>query len=190
MNEQIEGKNNNAAHQEAEDSKSRHCCKHRHGHRRCRFGRGIFFVVLIIGMVWAVGAALGHHHHSDWHDFGHGWSQSGVTERLDRMTDRLIDEVDASDQQEDQIRAIARNYTPRLESLKAEHLNNRDAIARLLSQQQVDRQPMGQIRQNELATLDAASSELLQMIADISDVLSYEQRQQLVDGLSRRGYWR
>jgi len=106
------------------------------------------------------------------------------------MTDRLIDEVDASDQQEDQIRAIARNYTPRLESLKAEHLNNRDAIARLLSQQQVDRQPMGQIRQNELATLDAASSELLQMIADISDVLSYEQRQQLVDGLSRRGYWR
>jgi Spy/CpxP family protein refolding chaperone len=178
--EKIDTTNNNDT---GEEGESGHKCKHRRcGGGRCRFGKIIFSVLAIVGIIWVAGAVFGPDcGQGGWHHGNHHWSESNITKRMNRLTDRLIDHVDASQEQGEQIKSIVSSYVPRLQSMKSGHLDNRNAFTHLLTQPEIDRGELERVRQAEFALLNQNSGELVQMIADIADVLTHDQRLKLAD---------
>jgi len=164
--------------------------KQQPGHKRKRCGgrgRFLFGVLAIIGVVWLAGSAFGPGcGHAGWHHGSYHWSETDISQRMDRMSDRLIDHVDASPAQGEQIKAIVNSYVPRLQATKTGHLDNRSAFTRALTEPTVDRSELEAVRQSELALLNSNSQELVQMIADIADVLTPEQRQELASHVKER----
>ena len=104
------------------------------------------------------------------------------------MTERLIDHVDATSAQGEQIKAIVSSYAPRLEETKNAHLDNRTAFTQTLTQTSIDRDKLETLRQSELALLNSNSQALVEMIADIADVLTPEQRQELASDIKERSH--
>jgi len=171
-------------------SHSKHKCKRNHCGKRGRCGRVVFGILAIIGVVWLAGAVFGSGcGYAGWHHAGHHWSQADISNRMDRMTEHLIDHVDATPAQGEQIKAIVNSYAPRLEATKAAHLDNRSAFTRALTQTTVDRSELEAVRQSELALLNSNIQEMVQMIADIADVLTPEQRQKLASDVKERFHY-
>ena len=65
------------------------------------------------------------------------------------------------------------------------HDARRQAVA-LLSQQHVDRAALEALRADQLKLAENASQRLTQALADVADVLTPEQRQQLAERINRR----
>lgn len=180
-----EEKNNDV--EENEEQQSRHKCKQQSCGKRSRCGRFLFGAVAIIGVIWLAGAAFGPGcGYAGWHHGGHHWSESAIDKRMEKMADRLADHVDASPAQGEQIKAIVNSYAPRLQATKTSHLDNRSAFTRALTESTVDRSELEAVRQSELALLNSNSQELVQMIADIADVLTPEQRRELASEVKER----
>lgn len=193
MSEQREEKidqNNN----ENESDKRHRCCKQHHGNgkHKCRwFGRALFGVLAIVGVVTVAGALFGPScGYAGWHHGGHHWSQGDITKRMDKMTDRLIDHVDASAAQEQQIKAITSSYLPRIQSMKSAQLDSRNKLTQLFTQAETDRTQLNRIRKDALGLLDKNSEVLAEMVADIADVLTIEQRQKLAGDIAEFHHYR
>lgn len=182
MSEEINHEQENA-----EQEKRGHSCKRKRCGKRGRCGRFLFALLAVIGVVWLAGIALGPGcGYTGWHHAGDHWSQADISQRMERMSDHLIDHVDASQAQGEQIKAIVNSYASRLQATKSDHLENRTAFTRALTQTAVDRAKLENIRQSELALLNSNSLELMQMIADIADLLTPEQRQKLAADIKER----
>ncbi len=170
------------------------CCKRHHcsGKHKCSwFGRAFFGILAIVGIVTVAGALLGPScGYAGWHHGGHHWKQTDITKRIDKMADRLIDHVNASDAQEQQIKAIASSYLPRIQSMKSAHLSSRSELTQLLTQTEIDRTKLDRVRKNAVGTLDQNSAVLADMIADIADVLTVEQRQKLAGEIAELHHYR
>ena len=170
-----------------EEQQSNHKCKHKRCGKRGRCGRAVFGILAVIGIVWLAGAAFGPGcGHAGWHHGSHHWSETDISQRMEKMSNRLIDHVDASPAQGEQIKAIVNSYAPRLQATRTGHLDNRSAFTRALTEPTVDRSELETVRQSEFALLNSNSQELVQMIADIADVLTPEQRQELASHVKER----
>jgi Spy/CpxP family protein refolding chaperone len=80
-------------------------------------------------------------------------------QRARRITDRLVDELG-----------------PSIEK----HRSFREAMARELAKPDIDREALERLRQDEIALADAASKRAVAAIADLGEVLTPEQRAELV----------
>ena len=184
--EKVDSSNNNES---SGDDKSAHNCKRRHcGEKRGKCGKFLFGTLAVVGVVWIAAAAFGPQcGYAGWNHGGHHWSESDSSKHLDRMTDRLIDRADASREQGEQIKSIVRSYAPRFQSMKSAHQENHKVFTQLLTQSEINRGELETIRQSVFAELNQNSQELVQMIADIADVLTPEQRQQMANEM-RNGF--
>ncbi|GAV19164.1 hypothetical protein MMIC_P0093 [Mariprofundus micogutta] len=176
--------------EEHEQQDSGHTCKREHCGKRRSCGRILFGVLAIIGVVWLAGAAFGPDcGYAGFHHRDHHWSEADLSKRMDKMTDRLIDHVDASNEQAQQIKSITDSYATRLQSGKDKLMDSRKAFTRLLTEENINRAELENVRLSTFELLNRNSQELVQMLADIADVLTAEQRQQLAehakDGLHR-----
>lgn len=93
--------------------------------------------------------------------------------------------VDATPEQEEQIRGIALSAVDDLLPLRAQHLANREAVHAALSGGTIDRAGLEKARVSELKLADQASARLLKAVADAAETLTPEQRAQLHDAVSR-----
>jgi Spy/CpxP family protein refolding chaperone len=62
-----------------------------------------------------------------------------------------------------------------------QHRTNRDEMANVLVQTEIDRSALEQLRSSELALAEQASNRLVNAIADAAEVLTPEQRIQLAE---------
>lgn len=177
MSEEYEIEKTNDHDENNHDKCKSHHCGHRCGKRHGRCRHFIFAILAILGVFWAASAIFDHHHYPRF------CSNSNISEHADAMAEHLSDHVDASDAQSEQIKAVAEAYAPRLQALYSEHTKSRDELIGLLAQPQVDRDKLELLRQTELARLDSGSQELIQMMADIANILTPEQRKSLADEL-------
>jgi len=182
MTEQQQEKelNNEAEEGATTEESPRRCKHHRCGKRHglCRIVVGVFAVIGVIAIACFAFGSHGCHH--GWH---HGVAQlSGaeLTQRIERMSDRALDYVDATDAQREQIASIMQAYKPQFEQAASRHIENRQQALALLGKAEVDRAALEQLRLKAFGSLEANSSELVQMAADIADVLTVEQRQKLI----------
>ena len=113
------------------------------------------------------------------------WGRPHDPEQMRRHADFAIEyalrEVDATPEQVAQVKAIAASAIGALDALHEQHVAHRDALVAALSQPEISREALQEIRAQELALADAASVQLVDALADAAAALTPEQRTKLVE---------
>ena len=115
-------------------------------------------------------------------------------ERFERFVEwkveDMLDEVDASDDQRERVRAIASAALADMGEFRDFRRAGRDALVDALTQESVDREALEALRQSKLETADRASLRLLTALADAAEVLTPAQRAELAEELQSRDWHR
>lgn len=94
---------------------------------------------------------------------------------------RHLDEVNATPEQKARIDALLTQAKVEFAPVHNQVRADRDAFVTLLTQDRIDRDLLEELRQSHLQMADQASRRKVQLIADIADVLTVEQRKALVE---------
>jgi Spy/CpxP family protein refolding chaperone len=127
-----------------------------------------------------------------WHaSHGAGAMDSeAMKKRTDAMAHWMLADVNATEAQQQQIAAIVSATMTELAPLRQKHFEARKQAAEVLAKPSVDRTALESLRAQEMAAADQVSKRITQSIADAAEVLSPEQRAQLVERMQRmRGRW-
>jgi Spy/CpxP family protein refolding chaperone len=119
------------------------------------------------------------------HRFG-GWGHhrmnpEAIREHLDVGVKWALRDVNATEEQQQKISAIAGGALTEITSLRDRHLANKEALHAQLSGASIDRGELEKIRQSQLALADEASRTLVAALADAAAVLTPEQRKALAE---------
>jgi Spy/CpxP family protein refolding chaperone len=112
-------------------------------------------------------------------------SPEAAKEHLQIASKWLLRDIDASAEQQDRVNAIVTGAVDDLFRLRERHQQNRDAFHQQLGGATIDRAALEEIRKSEMGVADEASKRLVQALADVSDVLTPEQRQALAERIHR-----
>jgi Spy/CpxP family protein refolding chaperone len=162
------------------------------GKRRCSYRRsshgflGGFVLGALLGAAVTIG--VGAYSHGDpggWSRGGYDTTAASAIARAEFATDFVLSRVNADESQRQKAKAIVRDTINQLFPLKLEHQASRQAFIDALAQPSIDRAALEQIRQNEMRRADTASTRLVQAVSDIADVLTPEQRTQLIELATR-----
>jgi periplasmic protein CpxP/Spy len=124
-----------------------------------------------------------------------GWDNllpNGVIEafidaRADRMIRHLAVEIDATNEQQDKIKAIVHAAVKDVLPVRDKMLAARATARELLSQPTIDRAAIEKLRAEQIATHEAVSKQIVQAVADAADTLTPEQRRKIIDMLPPGG---
>jgi Spy/CpxP family protein refolding chaperone len=141
------------------------------GHRRGRF----LFVLLAVLTVAGIGGFIGR-------SFAFGPAHFGARDpaaHAERMVKRIASEVKATPEQQARLKTIAEGVAKDLSPLHDRIASSRGDAVKLLSAPNVDRAAIEALRAKQLAAADEASKRVSLALADMAEVLTPEQRQQL-----------
>jgi len=118
-----------------------------------------------------------------WH--GGRWCRTSMgpeaqRERIEFATDWVLNKVNATDAQRTQVRSIVAQTLQDLTPLREQHRQHREAFLAALTQPDVDRATLEDLRRAELQLAETASQRIVTAVADLSGVLTPEQRAELV----------
>jgi Spy/CpxP family protein refolding chaperone len=114
-----------------------------------------------------------------------------VEDRVDRGIRHAAIELEATAEQQEKLRAIAKAAVRDLLPMREKARTVKERAAQLLLQPKVDRAAIEAFRAEQIALADAASRRLAQAVGDIAEALTAEQRQKAHELLQwRRGQWR
>ena len=158
--------------------------------KRRRFFKRAAIATLIGGIAAGIGfKAFAQGGGCGWHRCGYAagpLDPAAVDQHLDRALKHLYVEIDATDAQKQQLGPIVKAAAQDLLPVRARmHDARRQAVA-LLSQPHVDRDALEALRADQLKLAENASQRLTQALADVANVLTPEQRQQLAERINRR----
>jgi Spy/CpxP family protein refolding chaperone len=88
--------------------------------------------------------------------------------------------VDATDEQKQQAKRITDRLVDELRPTVEKHRGFREAMARELAKPEIDREALERLRREEVALVDQASKLAVGSIADLGEVLTAEQRAELI----------
>lgn len=170
-----------------DDGAGRTGSRDRNLHRRAWWRSGGFVALLFaaaVGLAALPGtvAAFGRHGAHGGHG-RHGGDGGGFPEW--RM-EKLLDEVEASDEQRDRIREIVET---RKQSLGALHLRRgelHERVVELLTAEEIDRDALEALRAEQIERMAKASRVLADSLADVAEVLTPEQRVELARHVEER----
>jgi protein CpxP len=160
-------------------------------------GRGWLFVTTIALAAALTGAvasrAVSQH---PWHGPGFMsgvFDPARVEDGADRAVRHLSIEIDASNDQQDKLRAIVKGAVKDLLPMRERAVSARQRGRVLLTQPTVDRAAIEALRAEQLALADAASKRFAQALGDAAEVLTPEQRRKLDERITEfrehRGFW-
>jgi periplasmic protein CpxP/Spy len=133
----------------------------------------------------AIQNSAGLHHSWGGRWGGHAMSPEAAKEHLQIASKWLLRDIDASTEQQDRVNAIVTGAVDDLFRLRERHQQNRDAFHQQIGGATIDRAALEEIRKSEMGVADEASKRLVQALADVSDVLTPEQRQALAERIHR-----
>jgi Spy/CpxP family protein refolding chaperone len=88
--------------------------------------------------------------------------------------------VNATDEQKQQAKRITDRLIDEIGPSIEKHRGFREAVARELAKPEIDREALERLRRDEIALADQASKQAMAAIADLGEVLTPEQRAELV----------
>jgi Spy/CpxP family protein refolding chaperone len=88
--------------------------------------------------------------------------------------------VNATEEQKQQAKRVTDRLIDQLGPMVGKHREHHEAMVRELAKPEIDRQALERIRQEEIALADEASKLAVASIADLGDVLTPEQRGDLI----------
>jgi protein CpxP len=169
-------------------------------------GRGAAFVVVLAVVAGLTGAAItnafsrgpgpgfggfgpgfgpGH-----WHGgglMGESFDPAQAEDRADRAVRHMAIELDATDAQQDKLRAIAKAAVKDLIPLREKVQSARLKARELLTQPTIDRAEIEKFRTEQVALADTFTKRVSQAVGDAADVLTPDQRRKLNDRLPPMG---
>ncbi len=161
--------------------------------RRRRFVTGLVAGGVLGGlMATAIGAwSSNHGGPGGWHGGGR-WcrgtaSPEAQRERAEFAIDWVLNKVNATDEQRARIKTIVATTLQELAPARDEHRQHREAFLVALTQPSVDRASLEDLRRAELQLAEGASQRIVTALAEVADVLTPEQRAELVKMAQR---WR
>jgi protein CpxP len=110
-----------------------------------------------------------------------------IDARADRMIRHLAVEIDATNDQQDKLKAIVHDTVKGVLPVREKMLAARATARELLTQPTIDRAAIEKLRADQIATHDAVSKQVVQAVADAADALTPEQRRKIVDMLPPGG---
>jgi protein CpxP len=152
-------------------------------------GGGRTLTLLVVALVAALaGAAAAHFAGHRWHHgpFGHGFhheemSATDVQTHVDRMVEHFARHANATPDQQTKLAAIAKAAATDLLPLHQQFFEAHKKASELLRQPTIDRAAIETLRAEQIARADAASKRLAKALADAAEVLTPQQRMQLLD---------
>lgn len=114
-----------------------------------------------------------------------GMSDEQIEKRVTKMVRHFAVEIDATDAQQDKIKEVALATALDMKPLRADYRAAGEALANLLTADQVDRAAIEAIRAERMAATDAVSQKLLTAMTDVSEILTVEQRQELAERVEK-----
>jgi Spy/CpxP family protein refolding chaperone len=118
--------------------------------------------------------------------FGHHGDPERMREHVDFVVERMLRAVDASEEQAEQIQGIADAALVDLDDFHTTGRAIHEQFAALLTAERIDREELEALRQEQLASIDAASGRIVQALADVSEVLTPAQRTALAQHIEER----
>ena len=161
---------------------------------RTRKAAWIAVAVIAVGLTGAAatsafsrGPGFGPMH---WH--GGGFMRGPMTpaqieDRADRMVRHLAVEVDASNDQQDKLRAIAKAAVKDIVPMRDKVHASREQARKLLTESTVNRAEIERLRAEQVALADAFSKRVAQALGDAGEILTVEQRKKIDDFLPHPG---
>ena len=146
--------------------------------------------IAVVGLVGAlITAGCGSKHGRHWgHRGHHGHDLSdpqAAREHAEEAAEWMLGKVDATDDQEEEVKAIVSAAVDDFADLAEQHQSQRDAFKMAFSQPIIDRGELERLRQNEMQLADTASSRLVEMLVDVAEVLTVGQRGELMEYAQR-----
>ena len=136
-----------------------------------------------------VSAHSGFGGHGAWGSKGHHYHGASSIEQIrERALDKTawaLGSVDATPEQSKRLKAIVVGLVEEIYPLRQQHHENRRSVKDVLSQPQINRQALEQIRQDEMGIATQISEKLVTALADSAEVLTVEQRLVLMNRLQR-----
>jgi Spy/CpxP family protein refolding chaperone len=139
---------------------------------------GLLTITLIAGALLSASWA-----EAGWGRFGHGrhaQDPEQAREHAEFAAEWILRVVGASDTQQAQVRGIIGTSVESLFPLADQHRTHRDELIAALSGPTVDHEALERVRQAELELADTASRQLVASLAEIAEVLTPEQRTELL----------
>jgi periplasmic protein CpxP/Spy len=159
--------------------------------KRRRFVTGLVAGGLLGGLMATAVSAWSNNHGGlgGWHGGGR-WCRTSTSpeaqrERAEFATDWMLNKVNATDAQRTQIKAIVAATLQELAPVRDEHNQHRDAFLAALTQPNIDRAALEDLRRAELQLAQNASERIVTALAEVADVLTLEQRTELVKMVER-----
>ena len=146
----------------------------------------------LAGLVGAAIGAAGGRWGAHAGPFGRGWCGPGRGAGMarafaGRRLDRILDQVEATDDQRTQIEAILDEAFESLAELRAPGPDDKRAIVETLSRPEIDRAALEALRAGHMTTAEQASRAMARALADAAEVLEPAQRARLPEILNRFG---
>jgi Spy/CpxP family protein refolding chaperone len=111
-----------------------------------------------------------------------------VRAHLDFFAERMLHRVDASDEQTARVKEILNGSVDELLLIGESHRAQREQLREILSAPEVDREALEALRAAGIELADAASQVLSRSLADTAEVLTPEQRTQLLEQHGRHDH--
>ena len=129
-----------------------------------------------------------------WH--GHGFMRAPLTpaeaeDRADRGIRHIAIELDATPEQQEKLRTIAKAAVKDLLPMRDKAMAGRERAQSLLTAPTVDRAAIEAFRTEQMGLADAATKRVAQAFADMAEVLTPDQRRKVGEFMEwRRTHWR
>ncbi|MEW6452084.1 MAG: periplasmic heavy metal sensor [Pseudomonadota bacterium] len=161
-------------------------------------GRNIAWIAVLVVVAGVTGAAaasafgngpgFGPGFPVRWHHgFGGPMDPAQIEDRADRMVRHAAIELDATNDQQEKLRAIVKSAVKDILPMSEKAQAARNKARELLTQDKVERSDIEKFRSEQAALADAFSKRIAQAIGDAAEVLSPEQRRKLADRLPPPG---
>ena len=144
---------------------------------RSRRSRWTLLVAGAVALGIGAGASAcfrGHHGFA-----GHGHDPEAMRERIEFGVAWVAKELDATNEQEEQLQTILGDAADDVIELAEIHRGYREQWLTLMTSEEIDRDALQELRIAELAVADGISARVVDALADAADVLTPEQRVEL-----------
>ncbi|MBF0381226.1 MAG: Spy/CpxP family protein refolding chaperone [Magnetococcales bacterium] len=158
-----------------------------------------YSMVALFGAIFGAGTlGIANHGVAGWgnHSMKGGWCMKGrhfgdhdqarMKERIDFKVDWILKDINATEQQKNQIKDIVGNSITKMQANRSQHKTMKRDLISMLSQPELDSAKLDQLRKDMLGKVETTSVSIMDSLVEISEVLTPEQRMLLVERYQNR----